>query len=320
MIENSAGFGDKMKTGLGNGLKKGWSGAVWMLEILVPISFLTLLLDYSGWLGRLDFILEPLMGILHLPPFAALPLIVGMLTGIYGGIAAMAILPFTIPQMTLIAIFLLISHNLVQEGVIQGKTGIHPIAATLFRLLASVVTVMVCAQFMDTAATVQAGSGQLDSAGAFWPMLGQWTADTLKLSVKILLIIMALMIVLESLKVFELIPAIVRVLSPLLKLMGLDRQVGLLWLTAAVFGLSYGGALIMEETKENDFTPEELTKLHLSIGTNHSLIEDPFLFLPLGLSPFWLWIPRLVLAIAVVRLFSVWKWFRRVQAQPSAGL
>ncbi len=315
-----AGFGDKLKTGLKNGLKKGWSGAVWMLEILVPISFLTLLLDYSGWLGRLDFILEPLMGILHLPPFAALPLIVGMLTGIYGGIAAMAILPFTIPQMTLIAIFLLISHNLVQEGVIQGKTGIHPLTATLFRLLASVVTVMVCAQFMDTTATAQAASGQLDAGGAFWPMLWQWTVDTLKLSLKILLIIMALMVVLESLKVFELIPAIVRVLSPLLKLMGLDRQVGLLWLTAAVFGLSYGGALIMEETKEGDFTPEELTKLHLSIGTNHSLIEDPFLFLPLGLSPFWLWIPRLVLAIVVVRLFSVWKWFRRVQAQPSAGL
>jgi hypothetical protein len=45
---------------------------------------------------------------------AALPLLVGTLTGIYGAIAAMVVLPFTKGQMTLIAIFLLIAHNLAR--------------------------------------------------------------------------------------------------------------------------------------------------------------------------------------------------------------
>jgi len=48
------------------------------------------------------------MGLLNLPSIAALPLVVGMLSGIYTGIAAMIVLPFTNNQMTLIAVFLMI--------------------------------------------------------------------------------------------------------------------------------------------------------------------------------------------------------------------
>ena len=129
------------------GIRKGWSGFIWMLKILVPVSFFTLLLQYSGWLESLDFLLEPAMQLMNLPSIAALPLIVGMLTGIYGGIAAMIVLPLTQGQMTLIAIFLLISHNLIQEGIIQAKSGINPVKATVFRLLGSFVTVAAIAFF-----------------------------------------------------------------------------------------------------------------------------------------------------------------------------
>jgi Fe2+ transport system protein B len=73
---------------LTRGIHKGLSGFLWMLKIIVPISLLTTLLDYSGWIGRMDFLLEPLMGFLHLPAIAAFPLVPGLLTGIYGGIAA----------------------------------------------------------------------------------------------------------------------------------------------------------------------------------------------------------------------------------------
>jgi hypothetical protein len=87
--------------------------------------------------------------------------------------------------------------------------------------------------------------------------------------------------------------------------MGLNQQVGLLWLTAIAFGLAYGGAVIVEEVKEGNINKEDLEKLHLSIGINHSMIEDPALFLSLGLSAFWLWVPRLILAIVAVRLLDI---------------
>ena len=117
---------------------------------------------------------------------------------------------------------------------------------------------------------------------------------------------MVLMILLEMMKIFNLIHHIVKILTPLLKTLGLNRRVGILWLTATVFGLAYGGAVIVEEAKKGGITRKELEKLHLSIGINHSMVEDPALFLSLGLSAFWLWIPRLMMAVIAVHLFDLY--------------
>ena len=308
---------NKLTYGLKTGTQKGWHGFLWMLKIIVPISFLTVLLQYSGWINKINFILEPCMNLLSLSPIAALPLIVGMLTGIYGGIAAMVVLPLTTNEMTLIAIFLLISHNLIQEGIIQSQSGLKPFKATLFRLAASIVTVMIVAIFLGPEpAQVVAKGTPVAVQTAFITFIKNWLIATLYLSLKIFMIIMVIMILLEMMKIFNMIPHIVKVLTPLLKTMGLDQRAGILWLTAIVFGLAYGGAVIVEEAKEGYITKEELEKLHLSIGINHSMIEDPALFLSLGLSAFWLWIPRLIVAIIAVRLFDLYYKIRSVYRPP----
>ena len=240
-----------------------------------------------------------------------------MLTGIYGGIAAMVVLPLTTNEMTLIAIFLLISHNLIQEGIIQSQSGLKPFKATLFRLAASVVTVMIVSIFLGPEpAQVVAKGTPVAVQAAFITLIKNWLIATLYLSLKIFVIIMVIMILLEMMKIFNMIPHIVKVLTPLLKTMGLDQRAGILWLTAIVFGLAYGGAVIVEEAKEGYITKEELEKLHLSIGINHSMIEDPALFLSLGLSAFWLWIPRLIVAIIAVRLFDLYYKIRSVYRPP----
>jgi len=298
---------NKFRYSLNSGILKGWRGFVWMLKIIVPISFLTVLLEYSGWLHHIDFIIKPAMNLLNLPSMAALPLIVGMLTGIYGGIASMVVLPLTSNEMTLIAIFLLISHNLIQEGIIQGQSGLNPFKATLFRLTASSVTVIIVAKFLGSEPARLVGKNL--SAAMQQPlfiMMKSWFMATLYLSLKIFVIIMVIMILLEIMKVFNIIHHIAKLLNPLLKTMGLNQQVGLLWLTAIAFGLAYGGAVIVEEAKEGHIKKEDLEKLHLSIGVNHSMIEDPALFLSLGLSAFWLWVPRLILAIVAVRLLEIY--------------
>jgi hypothetical protein len=209
--------------------------------------------------------------------------------------------------MTLIAIFLLISHNLIQEGIIQGQSGLNPFKATLFRLTASIVTVIIVARFLgsEPARLVEKNLSVAIQQPLFI-MMKNWFMATLYLSLKIFVIIMVIMILLELMKVLNIISHIVKLLSPLLKTMGLNQKVGLLWLTAVAFGIAYGGAVIVEEAKEGHFNKEELEKLHLSIGINHSMIEDPALFLSLGLSVFWLWVPRFILAIVAVRLLDIY--------------
>jgi hypothetical protein len=307
----SAPLKDLLKTGFNSGLHKGWAGFVWMAKILIPISFLTSLLAWSGWINKADIFLRPIMGFLDLPPTAALPLLIGMLANIYGGIAAMVVLPFTKAQMTLMAIFLLMCHSLIQEGVIQGKSGLPPLRATVFRLAAATITVLCVAPFLDSTDTVHALSrGAMPVSQPFMAMLKDWGMTTLSITVKMFIIIMSLLILLEVMKAFGWIKHVVRALHPLLKALGLSEKVGFLWVTAAVFGLSYGAAVIVEEAKGGHLTREELEGLQISIGMNHSLVEDPALFLSLGLSAFWIWVPRLVMAMVAVRLLTLWQGFR----------
>lgn len=308
----------KITTGIKNGLKRGLSGYLWLLKILVPISFGTALLVYSGWLYSMDFLIQPAMDLLHLPAAAALPLIIGLFTGIYGAIGAMAALPLTLDQMTLIAIFLLISHNIIQESLVQGQSGFNALVAAVFRLVTSVCITFAAALIMDVSppdAVVKTAGAAGTAHTTFGAMALAWGWDMAALGLQIFLIIMPLMVVMELMKSFQLIPWLVRGISPVLSLMGLSRSTGVLWLTAATFGLTYGAAVIVEETRENHFEQEDLNRLHLSIGINHAMIEDPALFLPLGISVFWLWIPRLAAAILAVHLLQIFNFFRKRNAQ-----
>ncbi|MBM4312353.1 MAG: iron transporter [Deltaproteobacteria bacterium] len=301
-----------LKAGIKAGLKRGWSGFVWMMKIIIPMSLLTAILDWSGVLHSLDFLLKPLMGFLSLPPTAALPLIIGMLSSVYGGIGAMAVLPFSTGQMTLIAVFILMCHALIQEGIIQGNSGIHPAKATLIRFGAAVVTLLLMAPWVESSTVMPIHSGGLPTVQpAFVETIRHWAWTTFRLTVKILFIIMVLLTLLELLKTFGLIHPLVRALGPLLRIMGLDQKVGFLWMTAVVFGLSYGGAIIVEEAKSGHLSKDELEILHLSIGMNHSMVEDPPLFLPMGIHPFWIYVPRLVMAILVVRSIRLWQRYGR---------
>lgn len=295
------------------GLRKGLHGFWWMIKILIPISFLTALMQWSGFLMHLEFFIRPLMSCLSLPPVAALPLLIGMLTGIYGGIAAMVVLPLSQEQMTLIAIFLLACHNLIQETAVQANSGIHPLKATLFRLAAATLLVLISARFLDGSSPVGLPMSSTEAVSiGFHEMVGQWATTSLQLAVKIFFIVMGILTLLEVFKTLGWIEPVVEVLGPLFMILGLSRRVAFLWITAVVFGLAYGAAVIVEETSKGDLSRDELETLHLSIGINHSMIEDPALFLVLGLNPFWLWIPRLLLAIVAVRLLRIWQRYRPV--------
>jgi hypothetical protein len=319
VIDNRDKLRDNLKIGLQNGLKKGWSGFRWMMKIIIPISFLTAVLAWTGWLGKIDFLVAPLMGFLGLPAVAALPIIIGGLTGIYGGIAAMAVLPFTLAEMTLLANFLLICHNLIQEGVIQAQSGLNPVKATLFRIAAAVVTVYAMTFFIQTDPLAAAQAGALGvSSQDFHLMVSAWGLSMLELTVKIFFIIMTILTLLEIAKSMGWVLPIVKALSPFLRILGLSEKVGILWMTAVVFGLAYGGAVIVEEARQGHISKEELEELQLSVGINHSMVEDPFLFLTFGISAFWLWVPRLITAMAATRMLTLWVSFRQKSVKPAA--
>jgi hypothetical protein len=71
------------------------------------------------------------MRLINLPGEAALPIISGVLIGPYATIAIVTVIPFSLEQITLIAIFSMIAHSLIIEGIIQHKSGINAAKITL---------------------------------------------------------------------------------------------------------------------------------------------------------------------------------------------
>jgi len=301
------------------GLRKAWSGSLWMYKIVFPVSFLTFLLDRSRVIDSLEGFLGPVMQFVHLPADAAMPLLAGMLTGIYGGIAAMSALDFTLREATLIAIFLLSSHALIQESIIQGQSGMRPFKAAGLRLAVSTMMIWIIGHLWDVSPATGSLAGALSAAQpvAFATALKGWAVASLKLSLQILLILIAVMTLMAWMKARNMTERLVGMLSPVLTVMGIRRKAGLMWLAANLFGISFGGAVIVSEAKTADLSREYLQDLHLSIGINHSVIEDPALFLPMGIHPFWLWIPRLIAAVAAVHLQRACRGIMAILARPA---
>jgi len=306
----------KLKDSIRFGVKKGWHGFLWMARIIVPLSLLVALLKWSGWLYKADAFLAPAMNLINLPSEAALPLISGFVINIYALLAVLLVVPFNLGQATMITVFGLIAHNLIQEGIIQHKSGINAFKIIAIRLAAAVAVMFVMSPFMgDTRHSVinSAAVVQVPILDALFT----WLKDTGFLLLKIFGIIMAIMIVLEGLNRLGWDVYLYRIFRPFMRVFGLSDNSAMLWVTAVIFGLSYGGAVILEKTKENALTRSEVERLHISVGINHSLIEDTGLFMALGISAFWLVVPKLIISIVAVQLYKVVEVVRgKVQARP----
>ena len=280
---------------------------MWMCKVIIPVSFLIALLQWTGWLHQLDFLLTPLMSLINLPAEAALPIITGMLVNLYAVIAIITVLPFTVEQMTLIAIFNLVAHSLIVEGIIQHKSGFNVIKAALIRITMAILTVLIVSQFLgDTSQSVTVPP-DFTVHTPFLELLKVWAVDLIGLLLKIFGIIMFIMILLESLKSLGWIEYSLKLFRPLMKTFGLSDRAAMMWVTAIIFGLFYGGAVIVEEAKKGALTKEELEHLHISIGINHAMVEDPALFAVLGLNAFWMWVPRFIMAIITVQTYRAIK-------------
>ena len=304
-------FRTQLKRGLRTGIKKGWSSFVWICKIIVPVSFVAALIQWSGWLSQIYLLLQPLMSVINLPAAAALPIIVAITVSFYAGIAIMVVLPFTIEQITLIALFITIAHMLIVEGIVQHKSGLNVIKATLVRIGAAVLSVFVVSQFFaDTSQSISLPAS-LATQTPFIEVLKGWAIDTLRLCGRIFVIIMLVMMTLHASESLGWIKYLVKFFRPLMKILGLPDQAATMWVTGAGFGLLYGSAVIMEEAKKGALTKEELEHVQISLGINHSIVEETGLFLALGVNPLWLLIPRFVTATIAVHTLRAIQYLKR---------
>jgi hypothetical protein len=241
-----------------------------------------------------------------------------MFTSFYAGLAMIVVIPFTQEQVMLLAVFITICHMLIVEGLIQHKAGFNFLQTDILRIVTAGLTVYIVSLFFPGTENPVVMPDSLGAAMPLADMLVAWLLSTLQLLAKIVLIITAVMIAIETMKVLGWTERLAAACRPIMKLMGLSPSVATMWVAGVFFGIIYGSAVITEEAQSGRCTPGELKRLHMHLGINHSTVEDPALFLALGISVFWTIVPRLVAAAVVVNLYNLAnKIWSRVRPRPA---
>lgn len=118
------------------GLRAGvWT--FWVLaRVMIPAYGVALVLERLGVIAVLARAASPFMALLGLPGEAAVPLVVGYVLNIYAAVGAMQALSLDATQITVLAVAILIGHNLLIEGAVLYRAGMNGLAFGVLRIVA----------------------------------------------------------------------------------------------------------------------------------------------------------------------------------------
>ena len=273
---------------------------LWLLKVMLPISLAVRVLQYVGVIDWLAGVLSPLFAYIGLSGDSAIVFLTSIFLPLYPTIAVMATLTLTLREATILAVMCLVSHNLPVECSVAHKTGSPFGRIVAFRVAMSFVSAIVLNMLLpqsDATFSFLASSVEVTS----WGMLFmQWLSSSLTLVVTIVLIVSALMVLQRVLEEFGWMHRIAHSLSPLMRIFGLPTGCSLLWLTGNVVGMAYGAAIMIDEVEQGRLTRYEANLVNHHLGVSHSLLEDTMLFVAMGISSWWIFLTRLVLAIIAV--------------------
>ncbi len=283
-------------------LKTSW----WLVKIMFLVTLIITILKYFGVISWISMYLTPVFSKFGLPGEAALAYVSGFFVNCYSAIAVISTLNMDIRSITILAVMVLCAHNIPMETAVQKKTGTSAIRMILVRTLSSLFLGWFLHKIMpgETMLTV-AGAVETQSR-EFWPMMGTWALDTVKIAIPMVLLVYSLTVVQRLLAEFGVIRYIAKLLKPVMVFFGLPPKTAFLWIVANTLGLAYGAAVMIDEVKAGKISVKDVDLLNHHISVSHSNLEDLLLFTAIGGL-----LPWMLLSRWAVSLF--WVWERRLE-------
>jgi len=278
--------------------------ALWLLSITVPFSFAVLVMKLTGLLNVVARLFEPVFSLFGLPGESALVFVTACFLNIYSCIAVIETLDLSGRTVTILALMCLISHNLPVETAVQKRTGSSLLKILTVRLGASFAGAFILNMLLPadpSSFVANALSGGLVDAG-YPAEIKVWLINILYLCAKIMVLVLILMILQRLLEEFGVTYFLARLMKYPLMLLGIPHQAAFLWIVANTLGLAYGAGVIVDHIERGRLSMAHARILNYHIAISHSLLEDTCLFLAIGVSVWWITIPRVILAAIVVWL------------------
>lgn len=295
-------------------LKRSWRLFLAIAKIMLPVMLLVHLAQHFGVVDALGILLGPVMGALNLPAEAGIIWAATLLTGIYGGIASLSALSGAIDmsagQLSALAAMMLFAHNIPVEQSIVRRAGASFGATALLRIATAAVYGGVVAWIshltgwlsdpisVEWLRGAEVISDTPTNSSLAW---AQATAFSLLLT---FVIIIALVVVLDAFDRLGITRRITALITPALRMSGLDSQVAPVTTVGVLLGLSYGGALIIEESKRLEFSARTRFLALSWLSLSHSLIEDTILLVAIGADIWVVLVGRIVVTLAVIAILA----------------
>jgi spore maturation protein SpmB len=272
------------------------------------VSFAVLVMKLTGILHVVAKIFAPVFGLFNMPGESALVFVTSCLLNIYSCIAVIEMLDLGSRTITILALMCLISHTLPVESAIQKKTGSRLSHILVVRLCASFTAAFALNLLLPPENIHGAAVAGSVAVEGFFTELKHWIGDISLLCAKIMVLITLLMILQRVLEEFGVIRMLGRVMKYPLMALGIPQEAAFLWIVANVLGLTYGSGVMVDHVDRGYLSMRHADILNHHIAVSHSLLEDTLLFVAIGVSVWWITIPRVILAGIVVWLKRLVDW------------
>jgi hypothetical protein len=275
-----------------------------LLKIMIPVSIIVKIFAEFGFIEVIGNHLAPVMNVVGLPGSVGLVWATAMITNIYGGLVVFFSLSltnsFTIAQVTVLGVMILLAHNLPIEARITQKAGVRLWYMIVLRVGSAFVLGWIIFVVFSRFNLFTSESSLLWEPGFTDPSLFYWIIGECRNYFMIFLIIFGLLSLMYVLKKIGLIDKLNSLLEPGLKVLGMSKYVAPLTIIGMTLGLAYGGGLILRETKANTLTNKDVFLSLSFMGLSHSLIEDTILLLTIGASLLGILLARVMFSLVVL--------------------
>lgn len=280
-------------------LPKTLKTCLWLIRITTIVTLGVLFLEYFNILPWISKALNPIFNLIGLPGEAALAYVSGYFVNVYSAIAVISTLNLDIRSITILAVMILCSHNMITETAVLKKTGSSAIRMVVIRTAAAFILGFTLNLIMPE---IQQGLKIeiIEANLSLVQMLKEWFFDTLYLIVLMSTLIFALSIIQRLLTEFGVIKWLSKIFSPVLAFFGLPPKTSFLWIVANTLGLAYGAAVMIDEAESGNVTKKEIDLLNHHIAISHSNLEDVLLLASVGAIIWWLLVARWVFAFVLV--------------------
>lgn len=286
-------------------------------KVMLPVMVVVQAAQQLGLVAVIGEFISPFMSVLNLPAEAGIIWATTLLVGMYGGIASLAGLASSIDmttgQVSALCAMMLFAHAIPVEQSIVRRAGASFAATAALRIGTAAVygaAVSWASHYTGVLADPVSfewlrGSSLMPAGGSGVFAWLQSTAFSLALT---FLIIMGLAFALDMLERLGITRRFTAAMMPLLRLSGLDARVAPVTTVGVLLGLTYGGALIIEEAEKQKFSARTRFLALSWLSLSHSLIEDTLLLMALGADVWVILVGRVMLTLAIVAALAKLIW------------